>query len=323
MKMTKKSLQKNTVDKKTIPKVSMAAGAAGVNCSCHTVSVQVPGNDKHVTRVLPGVGPHVVPIFWGHYYVINPDVPRLVTLLISDLVTGPYMNGLAQYGVGRGTMGQTTTIDMTDAAGNPIPDPINLSRGSIETQLGKWISGGLTGIRPLVDGQNVVFVIFLPTGSTTTEPAGEAGYHNHGQYNPASSNDDMFWAVVITNANYVDQSSATNFANSLSFVVSHELCETFTDRDEDGFIYFSCEIGDICESRDPTCQNCCTTFPYTQFNRTWQVEPYWSNWDNNCINGNQPVSIRKFLQAIGVDGSRGLRQLQSNVINVDYVASKM
>ena len=50
---------------------------------------------------------------------------------------------------------------------------------------------------------------------------------------------------------------------------------------------------------------------------------YWSNWDNNCINGDQPVSVKRFLQAIGVDGSRGLRQLQSNVINVNFVASRM
>jgi len=53
------------------------------------------------------------------------------------------------------------------------------------------------------------------------------------------------------------------------------------------------------------------------------VEQYWSNWDNNCINGDWPVSVKRFLQAIGLNGSGGLRQLGSNVINIDFVASRM
>lgn len=55
----------------------------------------------------------------------------------------------------------------------------------------------------------------------------------------------------------------------------------------------------------------------------WKVERSYSNWDNSCIKGDQPVSLRRFLKAIGVDSAAGLRQLGSDIINVDFIASRM
>lgn len=128
--------------------------------------------------------------------------------------------------------------------------------------------------------------------------------------------------MILTNS--ARQTSAAIFVNDLAYIISHELCESFTDRDQEGFLTDNgYEIGDICESRDPTCASGATMVNYNVSGRTWQVEQYWSNWDNNCINGDQPVSVKRFLQAIGVDGSTGLRQLGSNVVNVDFVASRM
>jgi hypothetical protein len=46
--------------------------------------------------------PKVVPILWGHDYLANPKTTNNITRMISDLVTGPFMNGLAQYGIQRG-----------------------------------------------------------------------------------------------------------------------------------------------------------------------------------------------------------------------------
>ena len=31
------------------------------------------------------------------------------------------------------------------------------------------------------------------------------------------------------------------------------------------------------------------------------VEQYWSNWNNRCRDGDEPISIRKFLSVTGVD----------------------
>ena len=83
-----------------------------------------------------------------------------------------------------------------------------------------------------------------------------------GLHNQNSSDDDIFWAVILTNS--APQTSATSFVSSLAYIVSHELNEAFTDRDGKGFTtQEGCEMGDICESRDPNCASCCTTFTYT------------------------------------------------------------
>ncbi len=43
--------------------------------------------------------------------------------------------------------------------------------------------------------------------------------------------------------------------------------------------------------------------------------------DIHCIDGFAPISIKKFLQTIGVDGSQGLGQaLHTDKLNVDFVA---
>jgi hypothetical protein len=89
---------------------------------------------------------------------------------------------------------------------------------------------------PAVGEQNLIYVIFLPTGSTTTESDDTGGYHKHAKHNANSSDDDLFWAVILTNPTWIDKTSSTKFVKSSSFIVSHELNEAFTDRDDAGFI---------------------------------------------------------------------------------------
>jgi hypothetical protein len=55
-----------------------------------------------LSHVMPN--PRVIPILWGHGYVANPATTKLIVQMISDLVTGPFMNGMAQYGIGRGSV---------------------------------------------------------------------------------------------------------------------------------------------------------------------------------------------------------------------------
>jgi|SRR5689334_7291743 hypothetical protein len=311
--MTENSyLQKKDHDQKVNLRISMGIDQADVNCQCHTFSGQVPANQKHIMR-----HPHIVLVLWGHFYVTNPDVLTITEQLVSDLITGSFMNGLAQYGVGHGSVMGSFVIDIPP----PESDPTDLTRDDVRKQLVNWINEGTISPAPAIDEENLMYILFLPTGSTFSESdSGAGGYHKFYQYNANSSNDDLFWATILTNATWVNMASSTDFVKSLAFIVSHELNEAFTDRDNQGFTTDDgCEIGDICESRDPVCSSCCITVPY----RSWKVEQYWSNWDNNCINADQPVSLRKFLNAIAVDGSGGLRQLQSSIINVDFVASRM
>ena len=48
----------------------------------------------NLAHIMPN--PRVVPILWGHDYVANPATAKAVEQMVSDLVTGPFMNGMAQ-----------------------------------------------------------------------------------------------------------------------------------------------------------------------------------------------------------------------------------
>jgi hypothetical protein len=48
-------------------------------------------NNDHVMSV-----PHVVPILWGEVYAQNSETVQNIHDMVSDLVTGPFMNGMAQ-----------------------------------------------------------------------------------------------------------------------------------------------------------------------------------------------------------------------------------
>src|ERR1700724_1947091 len=56
--------------------------------------------------------------------------------------------------------------------------------------------------------------------------------------------------------------------------------------------------------------------------RGWHVEQYWSQWDHTCINGDLPVSLKRFLQASNHPIGAGLRTLSRSSINVEYIASQ-
>src|SRR5581483_8885649 len=129
--------------------------------------------------------------------------------------------------------------------------------------------------------------------------------------------DDLFWATVRTKSSSTETSTGRKFAQSRAYILSHELVEACSNRDGHGYTTGACEIGDICETRGS--DSCCKTYDY----RGWLVEYYWSNWDNDCIKGDQPVSILKFLSAIGIDGRLGLRQLAAADISIDYIASRV
>jgi len=230
------------------------------------------------------------------------------------------MNGLAQYGVGRGSLIGTIVIDTNNVA---APANWDANETADRDQIKDWLKGPspILSPSPAQNETNLLYFIFLPRATTLTNGRDEhgnpvtdvGGWHSHSKHNSNSQKDDLFWGLVRTD--HANISTERNFVDSLAPLVSHELAEAFTDRDGHGFFDDSssgCENADKCENL--------TGFEY----RGWHgVEQYWSNWDNTCIRGDQPVSVKRFLREIGVDGSTGLRQLQSGVINVDFVASKM
>jgi len=132
----------------------------------------------------------------------------------------------------------------------------------------------------------------------------------------SAGGDNLFWAIIKTDAATTNLDRA--FMNALAPLTGHELCEAFTNRDGKGYISDKgCEIGDICEL-DTSTGNL-STFTY----RRWDIEPYWSQWDNSCVHGDSAVSVRRFLQVVNFDLTQGLRALNTDEVGLRYIASRM
>lgn len=137
--------------------------------------------------------PRVVPILWGHDYVANPATAELIERLVADLVTGPFMNGLAQYGIRRGSVATPIVID------DPNPPPTivwtnqqNQLVDQITQRLIGWMNAGLVP-RPTSNSDIDTLYIIIPPTQTTPEmyngagdPIGNGvqGWHNEGDTNP-------------------------------------------------------------------------------------------------------------------------------------------
>ena len=290
----------------------------GTNSKCHgfTGGVRAGG-----AVLIPH--PQIVLVLWDHYYVTNPLAVSNSTKLITDLVAGRFMNGLTQYGVHRGTLINTIVIDTN--SNNPAPTSWDVSDGNDSKQVLAWIDNGTLMPKPQRTSQglppNVLYFIFMPVATQLTfgtNPDGTSntnvcGWHSSGILGD-SDNTPVFWALVRTDR--APRTSEQAFVSSFAFCVSHELAEALTDAQSPfGFAASNgCEIADICELNP---------FPY----KGWSIEQYWSNWDASCINGDQPVSLTKFLKAISFDPVNGLRGLPmlaqyGNTISLDYIADR-
>jgi hypothetical protein len=273
----------------------------GVNNACHSYTGSgVTPHDKRIIRHA-----RVVVIAWGHYYVTNPKVVTAGVQLLTDLVGGGYLTGLAQYGVAHGTVLGSVTIDTTSA--NPAPATID--QDPLRDQLIQWLRDGTVNPAPTKNEDSLIYVIFPDPSTTLTlgTTTGFCGYHYHGKFNDSSDNDDVFFAALRTDGR---TETGTSFMQQISYCVSHEMAEALTDRDSDGFFDGACEIGDICETKDK----------YTYLN-TWTVEQYWSNWDHACVHGDKGVSLRAFVQAVNASPA-SLRSLGMADISIETIASR-
>ena len=286
----------------TLQRIEVQVEAGNTNEGCHGNTDGVQPNDK---AILANV--RVVLIGWGKFYSDHPEAMDNAAKLCSDVVTGPYFNGLAQYGVGRGSFDRRITV----------PDnspPSTLSQDDARQKLVGWMRDGTLN-SPAIDETSLLYVLLPPPQTKPTIASGQddfCGYHQWTKYNNNSRNDDLFWALVRTDK--ADQSSGTTLVNGISYCMSHEMAEAVTSRDGRGYHNGSCEIGDLCEAGK---SGSIKTFRY----RNWDVEQYWSEWDRSCINGDTPVSLRRFLQASKRTGG-SLRALGTPAINVEYIASQ-
>jgi len=238
----------------------------------------------NLSHVMPN--PVVVPILWGHDYVANLATTKLIEKMINDLVTGPFMNGMAQYGVRRGSVATPVVIDDTNPPATIVYRDTNDNLvDQITQKLIGWIDAKLIPPPP-ANNLNQMYLIIPPTETTPEtfnnagDPIGNGiqGWHNEGVTNPAGP-PIFYWAIVKTN-DCGPASAGLTFVNNFAQKVAHELAEQFVDRNNT----FK-EIGDPCLNSG-------------DIYRGWQIQKYWSNWDNGCISGDTPPPMPTSFQTV-------------------------
>jgi hypothetical protein len=208
--------------------------------------------DRH-GLVLPS--PQLYLIYWGGAWQAAPTpTADEVTDAVSTLMASPYLTGLTQYrGSGHGTLRDSTVVASSDP-----PD------GFTDKQVAEFVDHQLaTGTVPGPDPDNqTVYGVVLPTGITP-------GFATWGKHNYFERSGQRIHYAWFTNVG--DLASITG-------TVSHELIESATDPEGNGFRGATgtcdepgwCEVADICESTLSTVDGI-------------TVEAYWSNRDNDCV----------------------------------------
>jgi hypothetical protein len=248
----------------------------GVNQTCHGFLGGVSGHQGHVVT-----NPRIVVIYWDQYFTDTPAAVTSMGQFVSDLATGGYWDGLRQYGVGSASVAGHAVINMKTY---PTPNSQNagkaFSEAQMQSQLITWLNAGVVTPKPAGNEENLVYLIVAPSDTTLSlggKTGGFCGYHQHGKDNASTGRDNLIWATV---QGYSKATTGQAFVDSISYCVSHELTEAFSNPDGQGFFNDTngCEIGDVCEA---TVAGALITVTY----KTWKVENYWSNLDGKCTIG--------------------------------------
>jgi hypothetical protein len=258
-------------------------GEAGVNDACHTYT---GGVTKHEGRVL--AHPFVYPIFWGSAWSKRGPTGAITwehgaLTSVGDCINalrGKWLDGLRQYGVQ--DFGVFSGMADTLASGT---DPTGLTSSAIATEIIRYITWSQIGV-PTASELQRCFVIFLPNTADLTDAPGACGYHDSTYYAKTTGDHNLFYAVISMKG--VDASkSGDDVINAVSYCISHELAEMFTNPDGRGWFADAdpvhgrsqtCEIGDICETKTNG-----------QALGKWTIEQFWSQSVGGCYDASSPA----------------------------------
>ena len=227
----------------------------------------------HAGPVLPAVQLDL--IYWGRGWTTTPvpSPPPQVTAAVQTMLAGPYLTGLAQYrGVGRGVLRGSSVITMSDP-------PQRFTNGQVRRFLNGQLDAG-TVPGPDADNQTV-YGVLMPNG-ITSRGNGFDGEHDY--YTRRGRRIHYMWIAA-----------SASLAN-VTRVLSHEIVESATDPELDGFRGVAgacsqsgpCEIADVC--------------PATSVLDGVTVTSYWSNHAGRCV-APVPPDPRPAQRRRGIDGS--------------------
>jgi hypothetical protein len=203
----------------------------------------------------------VVLVFWGTAWTAiptpNPSAGNIADA-VGIMASGQYMDSLRQYrGVGRGSLIQTVYV--TQAVGNSPANPPNPFN---DTDVGDLVNELCTAGRVPSPAQNdqLFFCVIMPQGVASSN-ANFIGEHTFSTIAGVRAH----WAWVL---NFGTLGSITN-------ILSHELVETCTDPEGDGWTGNVCSQSGWCEIGD-VCNTSAVVDGVT-------VQRYWSNFDGQCV----------------------------------------
>ena len=204
-----------------------------------------------------------------------------INQLTTKLLTDGYLDGAAQYGVGTGTLVQSTTND--GCYGAPSGD-------TSESDILAWITCEIQLPGTGIDwpGGNSLYIIYLQpsvnlNAGGASDCQGDTGYHSSGVVGtPLPTR--FAYAVIPLRCVENELEGIDNF-DGLSQIVSHELVEGVTDPILDlGYVDYTAtdpfetgEAADICEKNAMYASQ-----PNVYLSDGLSVSRYWSNEDNSC-----------------------------------------
>jgi hypothetical protein len=232
-----------------------------------------------------GTGLPVQLIFWGNAWnqaATSPSASAVVSA-VQNILRGPWMSGLRQYGIRRCSFGGAIVVT------SPGP-PGTYNDSDIQDLIWALIDDNKFPEPDDPGGRNL-YMVFMPPGSTYG-PGGIRGKHLDATDFDLPADLDHAWVgFICTNAS-IDQLTST---------FCHELAEMCTDPESDAWtVTGNQEIGDVCNLVDQTLNGV-------------SVESYWSAEDNACLIPTA-YSVRRALKWSGHTlGGKGLRSIQTPI----------
>lgn len=217
-----------------------------------------------------GTGLPVQLIFWGSAWNQPSTSPSVGTILgaVQNILSGPWMSGLRQYGVRRCNLGGSIVVTQ------PAP-PGTYDDGAIKDLVWALIDDQKFAEPDDAGGRNL-YMVFMPPG-TTYGPGGIRGKHLVASDFDFPADNDHAWVGFVLFNPLIAEITST---------FCHELAEMCTDPESDAWtVTGNQEIGDVCNGID-------------QMLNGVTVEAYWSAKDNACLIPTA-YSVRRALKLSG------------------------
>jgi hypothetical protein len=213
-------------------------------------------------------------LFWGPYWDNNPVLGQVFNA-VSSIISGPYMNGLAQYGgIGHANLLPTVVIDHSFA----MPTSTGNVKDFVDNYAGDTVQG--YHVPEPDDDPEILYVVFTPPGiAVPTNPPNGGAYHSDDTDFDLPDHREHY-PFIWVGANNTGPSS-TNQIDTVTYLFSHELAEAVTDPlpNADPALIWNgtTEIGDVGQ-------------PNTYRLNGYLINPYWSQADNAVLAPTGPAT---------------------------------